>query len=310
MTMSLILSIMIWVIVFPSTVPDQAHRNLRIKVFEERLPPGLTITNYDDTIDVSAVGAENKISKLDPEKISAVVSLADAKAGQKRYPVTIYPPQFQEFFNDRPYSVLFTIEPIATRTLPVEVETFGQLPDTTIALEDTLADPTQVTVSGPKSVVEKLAKARAPLDLSMVDVANKSAQTLAVDLINADGSALQNVEIDVQPKLVRVTPILASAPQQKPVFVNPSMQGSPAEGFIAAGYEITPNQIILRGSSRALAAVTQIATDAFNVDGIKQTTDYIVNLKMPPGLTADKKRVTVRVLVKPVPAIGGNTPGQ
>jgi YbbR domain-containing protein len=297
---SLVLSILIWSIAYTQTV-NQETLTLSAKVVVEGLPDNMTVTSVPATIDVRAVGSLAKLKQIDVTQLTAVVSLSNASPGRRPYRVTLYPVHYQEFFQDQIYTVTIVIEPIATRTMDVEVETIGQLADPAIVLDETLVEPPSVTVSGPKSVVEQLAKARAMLDLSTIDLANKDAQTPGVELLLPNGTVPRDVKLDVQPMLVRVQPIVAAAPQQKLVFVNPNIQGSPAEGFLSAGYEIMPNQISVRGPSRSVAAVTQLMTDPINLTGLKQTTDFIVNLRVPQGLAVDKRRITVRVIIKPIP---------
>jgi YbbR domain-containing protein len=301
---ALFLSCMLWAINYPQSVVE-GSRELNAEVFTEGLPEGMTITSMPSTISVTARGSSENLDQLDPGQVRAVVQLSNATPGRKAYRVTFYPPQYKEFFAWRPVTVPITIETLSSRTMPVEVETIGQMKDPAIALEETLVNPATVTVTGPKSVVEQLARARAVFDLTPVDLTNKDDQPpVGVELLLPNGTVPQDVKLEVRPMLVRVAPVLSAAPQQKTVFVNAIFQGSPAEGFISAGYEISPNQITLRGPSRAMAAVTQIATEPINLAGINQTTDFIVNLRVPQGISADKRRVTVRVLIKPVPPVG------
>jgi YbbR domain-containing protein len=305
----LLLSCMLWALNYPQAVTE-GRRELNAEVFTEGLPAGMTITSMPNTIAVTAQGSSERLDQIDPSQLRAVVQLSNATPGRKAYRVTFYPPHYKEFFAWRPVTVPITIEALSSRTMPVEVETYGQMKDPAIALDETLVNPQTVTVTGPKSVVEELARARAVFDLTNVDLTNKEDQPpVGVEVLLPNGTVPQNVKLEVRPMLVRVTPVLTAAPQQKTVFVNPILEGSPFEGYISAGYQITPNNITLRGPSRAMASVTQIATEPINLAGVKQTTDFIVNLVVPRGLTADRRRVTVRVLIKPVQPVGSSETG-
>lgn len=306
----LLLSCILWAVNYPQAAME-GSRELNAEIFTEGLPVGMTITSMPTSIAVTARGQSERLDEIDPAQVRAVVQLSNATPGRKAYRVTFYPPHYKEFFAWRSVTVPITIEPLSSRTMPVEVETFGQMKDPAIALEDTLVNPQSVTVTGPKSVVETLSRARAVFDLTNVDLTNKEDQPpVGVEVLLPNGTVPQDVKLEVRPMLVRVMPVLTAAPQQKSVFVNPIFQGSPAEGFISAGYQITPTQITLRGPSRAMAAITQIATEPINLAGVKQTSDYIINLRVPQGINADKRRVTVRVLIKPiVPVTGTHTTG-
>ncbi len=295
------MSLLIWTYVFLENIKSES-RTFGAKVVVERLPEKLTITSIPASIEVRAEGSPSRLAQLDPDQLTAVVSLNKATSGRRSYKVTLYPVHYQEFFQDQTYSVPIEIEPIATRQMPVEAETIGQLSDPAIVLDEIMIDPATVTVTGPKSVVEKLAKARAMFDLSPIGLTTNEGQTPGVELLLPNGSIPRDVKLEVQPMLVRLTALINAAPQQKLVFINPNIQGSPPEGFMSAGYELIPNDVTIRGPSRAIAAVTQVTTDPINLTGIRQTTDFIVSLRIPKGLSVDKRRITVRVIVKPIPS--------
>ncbi len=297
---SLVMSILIWSIVYPQTL-NQETRNLTAKVVVEGLPDKMTVTAMPSSLNVRAVGSTSRLTQLDPAQLTAVVSLSTATPGRKSYRVTLYPVHYQEFFQEQTYTVPIEIEPIATRKMPVQTETVGQLGDPAIVLDEIMVDPETVTVTGPQSVVEQLAKARAIFNLTPIGLTTNDAQTPGIELLLPNGSVPRDVKLEVQPMLVRLQALINAAPQQKLVFINANIQGSPPEGYMSAGYELIPNQVTLRGPSRAVAAITQVTTDPVSLTNVSETTDFIVALRIPQGLTVDKRRITVRVIVKPIP---------
>ncbi|MEZ0327150.1 MAG: YbbR-like domain-containing protein [Fimbriimonas sp.] len=304
---SLVMSLLIWTWVYLQNL-NMDTRTFGARVVVERLPEKMVITKMPATLEVRASGSKTKLAQIDPAQIQAVVSLTNATPGRRSYKVTLYPVHYQEFFADQTYTVPIEIEPIATRKMTVEAETVGQLSDPAIVLDEIMIDPETVTVTGPKSVVEQLAKARARFDLSPIGLTTNSAQSPGVELLLPNGTVPRDVKLEVEPMLVTMQALINAAPQQKLVFINPNIQGSPPEGFMSAGYELIPNQVTLRGPSRIVAAVTQIMTDPVSLSGVKETRDFTVNLRVPQGLTVDKRRITVRVIVKLIPTTAGTPP--
>ena len=64
-----------------------------------------------------------------------------------------------------PAALDLTLEPLVTRTLPVDV-TLSGIPATGYLAGEATAQPTQVTAAGPQSLMERLASVRAILDLT------------------------------------------------------------------------------------------------------------------------------------------------
>ncbi len=299
---SVFISVLLWTIVYPQNLPDEATRPFSIPLTYEGLPPNLVITEVPDRIAARARGNKNKLDEIDEKRLEAIASLAEATPGRRRYPVTLLPPSYQrDFFGDDQFTAPFTIEEVVTRKLEVRVETLGQFNDNNVILDETLPDPGQVEASGPKSVIDRLATARVRLDLAKVDTVEPKSVFVGVEAVLADGSVPETVE--VSPKLVKLTPILATAPQEKPVTVVANIRGTPAAGFSSAGYEITPKQVTLRGRSLTLASVTRVTTQPVDLTGIDKTTTFTVGLRVPAGTSlVGTRTVRVRVLINPVQA--------
>ncbi|CAN5509132.1 CdaR family protein [soil metagenome] len=304
---SLLLSLILWLYVFPQNLDENIPRQVSVKLSYTGLPDGMTVTRIPDTVLLTAKGEVKALDALvaDPQ-LEAVVPLGAAKPGRQRYPVTITPGRYKDFFEERQYAWVET-EEIATRKIAVEVETRGQLSDETLALDDALIDPPIVEVRGPRSVIDRIAKARVPFDLRAVTLTTRDPQYPAVEALFANGAVAENVSLD--PKIVKVTPIVSSSPQQKQISILTQIISSPAVGYIMAGYEISPPLVSIRGSSRALAGITQISTEPLDISGITKTTEFTVNLKVPKGITVSGTRVVhVKVMVNPAPATNSSTP--
>jgi YbbR domain-containing protein len=305
---SLVLSFALWLYVYPQHLEDEDSRQISVKLSYSGLPPNMVVTDIPETILLTAKGDPKRLDEMAANKdLEAVVALAAAKPGRRRYPVTITPGKYRDFFPDRQTTPVES-EQIATRTVSVEVETQGQFADPTLTLDDTLVDPPTVAVSGPKSLIERIAKARVPFDLRPITLAEKEPQYPAVEALFANGAVAEGVTLD--PKIVKVTPIISSSPQQKQVSVVPTIAASPPVGFIMAGYEVSPPLVTIRGTSRALAGLTQISTDPVDITGVNKTTEFVVNLRVPQGIAVQgSRRAHVRVLINPAPSNGAGSSG-
>ena len=137
------------------------------------------------------------------------------------------------------------------------------------------------------------------LDLTEITLANKDAQYVGVEAVTANNSVPEGVTVD--PKVVQVTPLISSSPQQKQVSVDAQLVGAPKNGYMMAGYEVSPPIVSIRGTSRALASLTRVTTEPIKLDGVEKNTEYVVNLQLPEGIAVSgARRVRVRVMINPV----------
>lgn len=296
---SVLLSLMLWAVVYPQHLPAEKTRQLVAKVSYVGLPSSLIVTQQPTTLNVTATGPEEKLKAIDEDRLEFVVSLDKAKAGRNRYVATVTPPAYKDLF-PTVESVPFVIEDLETKSMTVHVEPQGQLSDPVMAIDEYITDPSTVVASGPKSAIEELASAQVHFDLRDVQFGEANAKYVGVEPVLADGSV--SALISIEPKVVKVTPTIAAAPVQKPVSISPQIGGSVADGFVMAGFSVSPNVATIRGPSRIVNSIIQLATDPIDIDGLTATKEFEVALRLPRGVTVTgKKTVKVRVLVNKSP---------
>lgn len=295
------LSLLLWLGIYPQSLPEQQTQQISAKLSYQGLGPELVVTEAPKQITLLARGPTSRLREIDPEQLEAVASFdVNAKPGRIRTMVTIVPPRYKDLFPYTEYAT-FTIERVVTRKLPVEVETLGQIQDPLLALDIALPEPQTVTASGPESIIKDLTRARVRFDLSEITVARKDAQNVGVEPVASDNTVPDNVDVD--PKVVRVTPVISSSRQQKSVSVTAQLSGGPPVGYIMASYEVTPQLLTIRGTSRAIAGVTQLTTEPINLNGLTENKEFLTNVQVPEGIAvAGARRVRVKVMINKVPA--------
>lgn len=242
------------------------------------------------------------------ESVEGVIDLKEATPGRHAYKVKVLSDRFRNLF-DPALEVTVDIEARVERRFHVNWDTRGELSEKTLRLDDVLVEPANVVVAGPRSLLQRVARARAVLDLGQVDPSVRKAESVGVEVLDASGKPIQ--ELSAEPAMVNLTPAMSPAPQEKLAFILPNVQGRPAIGSITAGYEIEPNQVRLRGRSQALAATSQLSTEPIDIEGITRTRTFNVRLVLPEGVESmDGKRVRVTIYIRPAPRLESTpTPG-
>jgi YbbR domain-containing protein len=187
------------------------------------------------------------------------------------------------------------LDPLKTLTVPVVVD-HGTVPSG-LELGDTTAEPEQVEVSGPASVIDDVVGARADVVIQPggIDI-DRDVRLVPVDQL---GDAVSPVNVD--PATVRVTIPVFSDRQSRSLPVRPTITGTPAAGFEIAGVTVEPSVVTVEGDADELVALERIDTVPISVNGQSSAQTIGAALEMPSGVVPlDDRTVSVTITVRPV----------
>ena len=144
-------------------------------------------------------------------------------------------------------------------------------------------DQNAVIISGPESVVSRIAKTQVEINVdgAMSDVNI----TLPVHLYDEEGHEIVDSRLTASVKEVFTT---AAILQKKEVPIEYSVKGEPAEGYIFAGeYIKTPSAVAIAAKPSVLKNVNSIVVeDAIDIEGANANVEQSVELKkyLPDGV--------------------------
>jgi YbbR domain-containing protein len=136
-----------------------SERSYRIPLSVVNVPPGTMIVSpLPDAIDVRVRGAFTPLRGLEPGKLEAVVDLADAVPGQKRYalaPADINVPQEVEVIAIAPAEIRFVLDAVAEKTLPIVAEITGE-PAPGAHVDEVAVEPKSARIIGPAKTLARI----------------------------------------------------------------------------------------------------------------------------------------------------------
>jgi len=136
-----------------------SERNYRIPLSIVNVPRGtMVVSPLPDALDVRVRGAFTPLRALDPAKLEAVVDLADATPGEKRYPLgpgDINVPADVEVIAIAPAEIRLVLDTIAEKTLPITADLTGQLAPGA-ELEEVTVEPRSARIVGPAKTLARL----------------------------------------------------------------------------------------------------------------------------------------------------------
>lgn len=241
-----------------SGLNDLSTLKLRVEV-PQRMYNTVTASNYDPRIDLSTIKAigEQTLS-VRTTNTTTYGSVSDISVD----------------------TVTVTVEEYISRSrIPVRLNITGQLAENLYASSPT-SDPLYVTVSGPKSLVNRIVRCVVDYDLSLV--ANTGTERTAVPfkLVDSLGNSIDTTLIEVTSESVLLDTILVEqnvyASKTLPINTLDITTGTPAGGYAIKSITVEPAALLVAGSDEWIknASALQLSdyiTEKINVNGATAT---------------------------------------
>ena len=168
--LSFVLAVVVWVAAIISTNPNEERvypRPIELEVIGSD-PDYLIMNDLVEEVVLTLFAPQSIWSEMieNPESIRSWIDLSGLGKGEYTVPVNtqvdLSPVQIIEV---DPGEVEVVLEPLVTLTLPVQVSVTGD-PALGYRKSSAFAEPAEVTISGPESVMNQIVEVRASLDVT------------------------------------------------------------------------------------------------------------------------------------------------
>jgi len=160
---ALLIAVVTWFALSGERRERISERTYRIPLSVVNVPRGTMIVSpVPDAVDVRVRGPFTPLRQLEPGKLEAVVDLADAAPGEKRYPLEpadINVPAQVEVIAISPGEIRIMLDGVEEKTLPILPELTG-LPAPGTQVESAAAEPKNVRIFGPARTVARMTQIR------------------------------------------------------------------------------------------------------------------------------------------------------
>ncbi|MGN1020162.1 MAG: YbbR-like domain-containing protein, partial [Aristaeellaceae bacterium] len=168
-------------------------------------------------------------------------------------------------------------------------------------------DPPLVAVSGPRSLVEKVVRAEAVLDLSALPEREGLVRTaIPFRLLDEQGNAVESSLLEVTSESVLVDSVVVEQTLYSLRTLDLSdvglISGTPANGYEIKSVSITPEQVTAAGREINLSVLDTLYPDSsVSVEGASQSFNQQVKVRKPSELVyLSSDSITVAVEIGPV----------
>jgi YbbR domain-containing protein len=289
---SLIFAIVVWLLVTNINDPITSVRYTNIPVTLKNTnlitDQGQVYTILDGSDIISSVTLYAPRSIIDSLSQNNIVATADVQDLSSLNTVSInvttnkYRDKIEKFVTSSDV-VKLSVERKASKSLVLSATTSGSLADGYV-IGDVNTDQNMVRISGPESVVNKVASAS--VDVDVTGFTSNIGTDADIMLLDSEGEPLDTSLVSMNIKTVRVNVVIY---ETKYVPIIHIINGEPATGYMLTGeIESNPDHILIAGKSNNISSVNEIQVydPGLDISGSTGNLNYTYEIKqyLPSGV--------------------------
>jgi YbbR domain-containing protein len=197
-----------------------------------------------------------------------------------------------------PETVTFTLEPLSTQSLPIDIIVSGQ-PSVGYQAGEATVEPTQIAISGPESIVRQAVLARVQVNLD--DVRESIDEAFDIQILDDRNTILNGVSIN--PQSARVMIPISPQSGYRDLAVKVVVTGQVAAGYRLENISVFPPVITVFAKDPELvnALPGVVETQALDLQDAKENISTRLALTLPESITiVGTKTVQVQVAISPI----------
>jgi YbbR domain-containing protein len=301
--LALALGVSVWVSAVSAADPNE------VRAYPNPIPlevvgqdPSLVLTSdIPPTVEVSLRAPRSVWETLitRDDAIRAILDLSGLSAGE-------HTQEIQLTISERPYqlilanptAVTINLESLSSQTFPLVLSLSGQ-PAAGYQAGDATMELTEVAISGPVSIVRRVARARVLINLD--GVRESIDESLPIELVDTENIALQGLTIN--PEAVRVTIPISQQGGFRDVAVKVIVQGQQAAGYRIENISVFPPVVTVRADDPALVNELPgvVETQPLDLQDRNEDISTRLSLNLPESITlVGAQTVQVQVSISPI----------
>lgn len=281
------MALAVWVAAVSAADPDD------VRQYPEPIPveiigqdPGLVITgDVPKQIELSLRAPSSVWERLqiEEEEVRAILDLSGLSDGEHTLEIQIQIPiQPVRIESATPRTATITLEPLATRTLPIELSIAGE-PAIGYQAGDPTLEPAEIVISGPQSQVERVVQVRAPINLA--EVRESIDQTVSVQPLDENNQIV--TDLGLNPAEVLVTLPVSQQGGYRDLAVKVVVSGQVASGYRLANISVFPPVVTVFSGDPALVNSLPgvLETQPLDLENASDELSTRLSINLPEGVS-------------------------
>ena len=282
-----ILAVIVWVSAVVASDPNEEqilNRPIPIEIIGQ--DPGLQIigsVSRNLTLVLRAPTSVWNQLNNDTQSVRASVDLTNLGPGTHNIPVQVQITlPLVRIVSQDPQQLSITLDSIVTQEFPVNLIVHGS-PPVGYQVQTAQLTPTQVSVTGPESLVSKVSEVRVTLDITNANQSIVRDETPLV--LDAQGQVITG--LTVSPDSVNISQPITLLGGYRYVIVRAISQGQVTNGYRVTNIFVSPVGVVVFSSDPTLVDNLPGYVETQPIDLTGKTDDFetLVDLNLPSGVT-------------------------
>ncbi len=300
---SLLLALAVWLAAVTAADPDQVRAYpTPVKIEVVGQDPGLIVDGaLPKEVDLTLRAPQSVWNQLTarPDSIHAVLDLSGLSAGAHTVNVQIQVAERPvRIVSANPSSVLIKLEPLVTKTLPLQSSTTGQ-PAIGYQPGELAVDPRQVVLAGPQSIVARVTRVEVNVNITGI----RDSLDQSVDIQALDQNNVRVTNVTIQPPTAHVTLPVTRQGGFRDLAVKVVVRGQVASGYRLDSISVSPPVVTVYSSNPDLvnALPGVVETQPLDLESAKDNVTLRVPLNLPGGVSAvGDQTVVIQAGISPI----------
>ena len=307
--LAVILAFILWLVVYNIDDPKKT-KTFTTNVTVENASAVTDMNKCDEVLDgtntvtFSVTGQRSELDKLDDTDFSAVADMnrliVDSKGKKASVPIEISTKRTYSSLsiNNKNKYMELSLEDLMSRRFMIAADTSGKVASGYALGEVSVTNPNVLNVSGPASIVKKVDKVVATIDVDGMS-SNLTDNVIPV-LYDADGSEVDTTRLTLSNTTVTISAKILSMKEVPLVF---STTGTPYGEYKVVEISSSPDTVKLKGASTVLNPLVslEIPGSVINVSGARSDVKTTIDITeyLPDGVElVDASNATITVTVR------------
>ncbi len=300
---SFLLALAVWVAAVSAADPDEVRQYpnpVPIEIIGQ--DPGVVITgDVPQQVELVMRAPQSVWERLlnDDIQVRAILDLSGLSSGSHTLPIQVQIPiRPVRVESLTPGSASLTLEPLATRTFPIDLEVSGEPAVGYLASQATV-QPKEAVISGPQSLVEQVSRLR--ITLNLAGARESIDRSLAIEALDLNDHPV--ADLGLNPSEVQVAlPVLLQG-GYRDLAVKVVVRGQVASGYRLANISVFPPVVTVFSSDSALVNSLPgvLETKPLELDNANEDLSTRLALNLPEGVSlVGEQAVLVQVGISPI----------
>ena len=258
-----------------------------------------------NSVNVTVSVEKNYLDYVTADNVSVEVDLGDIKeAGTYELKLNAKT-AYGSVANVSPSSISVVVDTVTQSTLPIECQLTGEEKNDVYVSTPTLSK-SDITVSGPSSILSNITKAVCYLNRDDLQTSNKKqSTTLQLYFIGADGNVLDQTTVQKYIKADYFSVVASYDVKSKktvPVDISSSILN---QDKVKTGYEMQsatadPSSVTIVGDASVLNTIDSLKAKSVSISGLSSNTTKSSTLTVPSNVTVlEGNAVDINVVIQP-----------